>query len=83
MLQVVLVHEPFSLFKPLVAAPAPLSAEAFAALLPFRGAGFVIRLVVAKSLAIEAMAMCGEEEEAAAAESKWQVKVLFTSPHAF
>ena len=53
MLQEDLVQAPLSLFKPLVAAPAALaalSADAFAALLPFRVAGFVIAVVVAKAL---------------------------------
>ena len=51
MLQVVLVHEPLSLFKPLAAAPAALTADAFAVLLPFRVAGFVIAVVGCKSFA--------------------------------
>jgi hypothetical protein len=48
LLQVDLVQAPLPLFKPLAAAAA-LSADALAALLPFRVAGFVIAEVVAKA----------------------------------
>ena len=48
LLQVDLVHAPFSLFKPLAAAPAALSADA--ALLSLRVVGFVIVVVVAQVL---------------------------------
>jgi len=52
LLQEDLVQAPLSLFKPLAAAPAALSADAFAALLPLRVAGFVIAVMGCKSFAM-------------------------------
>ena len=52
LLQEDLVQAPLSLFKPLAEAPAALSADPFAALLPLRVLGFAIAVVCCKSFAI-------------------------------